>query len=107
MPPPPGAASRQAAGAVRWGRTRSTSTRRSRACGWRSTERRTGKRGDDRMRNTMKLGLAIALLAIAVAVAACGGSSGSDSDEDIGKVDSDKLACGMASGKPADGKPIK
>ena len=61
------------------------------------------------MLNTMKLGLAIALLAIAVAVAACGGSSGSgsDSDEDIGKVDTDKLECGMASGKPATGDPIK
>ena len=59
------------------------------------------------MLNTIKLGLAITLLAVGVAVAACGGSSGSEADEDIGELATDELACGMASGKPADGEPIK
>ena len=55
------------------------------------------------MPKTIKLVIAIALLAIGVAAVGCG----SDSDEDVGDVNTDELACGMANGEPATGEPIK
>src|SRR5215207_495243 len=55
------------------------------------------------MSRTIKLGLAISLLALGVVAAGCG----SDSDEDVGEVNTDELACGMANGEPASGEPIK
>jgi branched-chain amino acid transport system substrate-binding protein len=55
------------------------------------------------MSKTIKLGLAISLLALGVVAAGCG----SDSDEDVGEVNTDELACGMANGEPASGEPIK
>jgi len=56
---------------------------------------------------TIKLTLAVGLLAVGAAIAGCGGSSGNNSDTDVGQLNTNNLKCGMGTGKPATGQPIK
>src|SRR5215218_1573502 len=55
----------------------------------------------------IKLTLAVGLLAVGAAIAGCGGSSGNDSDTDVGELNTSNLQCGMGTGEPATGEPIK
>jgi len=57
--------------------------------------------------NKIKLTLAVGLLAVGAAIAGCGGSSGNNSDTDVGELNTNNLKCGMGTGKPATGQPIK
>ena len=62
------------------------------------------------MTRYLRAALAAALaLAVVAALSACGGSSGNTGDSDVGKLNTSASAakCGMGTGKPATGKPIK
>ena len=51
--------------------------------------------------------LALAVVPVTVCLSACGGTSANTGDADVGKLASSSLKCGMATGKPATGQPIK